>query len=131
MTDPRPMMALAALALLAGAAPAAAQPLAGEWADSLPCAASASRLAIADGTVTFFSARGAVARYAVDVETAGERVTLRVTRAIEVPAVPGTLAPGSALQYRREGSDLRLVGMALPGGGFASPTVATLYRRCP
>jgi hypothetical protein len=104
--------------------------LAGEWASSEPCATSTSRLRFAGNTLAFFSGAQRMSEYEVEITDASDRVSVRVVRVIVEPARPGGLAPGSALQYRRNGENLRLTGMALPGGGYMSPTVATLYRRC-
>jgi hypothetical protein len=109
---------------------AQAAPLAGEWASSEPCAASASRLRFAGNTFAFLAARGAVSEYEVEITESGDRVTVRVLRVIADPGGPGGLVAGSRMQYRRDGDGLRVVGMANPGGQFMSPTVATLYRRC-
>jgi hypothetical protein len=109
---------------------AQAAPLAGEWADSQPCAASGSRLRFAGNTLTFFAANAPMSAYEVEIADAADRVTVSIVRVIAEPRGPGGLAPGARLDYRHVGEDLRLVGMAMPGGQFMSPTVATLYQRC-
>jgi hypothetical protein len=138
----RPVLAaIVAVAALTAAGPspraapspaqlAQATPLAGEWASSEPCAASTSRLRFAGNTLAFFSGAQRMSEYEVEVTEAGERVTVLVVRVIAEPSSAGGLAPGSRLSYRRDGADLRLGGLAMPGGQFVSPTVATLYRRC-
>jgi hypothetical protein len=109
---------------------AQAVPLAGEWASSEPCAASASRLRFAGSTLAFFSGARVASEYEVEITDTADGVRARVVRVITEPAGPGGLAPGTVIQYRRDGEDLRLVGVAMPGGQLVSPTVATLYRRC-
>jgi len=128
-------VAVAALAMLAAGsmhAPAvqlAQAVLVGEWAASLPCATSASRLRFAGNTLAFFSGAERNSEYEVEVSEAGDRVTVRIVNLIYDPTNRG-LELGSALEYRRAGEDLRFVGMALPGGGYMSPNIATLYQRC-
>lgn len=109
---------------------AQAPALAGEWSSTEPCAASANRLRFAGDTLAFFSGAQRASEYAVEIDEAGDRVSVRVVRVVFEPSSQGGLAPGARIQYRRDGETLRLVGLAMPGGQFMSPTVSTVYRRC-
>lgn len=104
--------------------------VAGEWAATQPCGSSSSRLRFAGGTLAFFSGMQPISEYEVSVTQAGDRITVRILRVLHQPSGRGGLPAGGALQYRREGEALRLIGVARQGDAFSGPTVATLYRRC-
>src|SRR5258708_833935 len=83
---PYPAAAGRSLPLLAQAAP-----LAGEWASSEPCAASASRLRFAGNTLAFLAARGPVSEYEGAITEDSARATVRGLRARTDPAGPAGL----------------------------------------